>query len=122
LNQSKDKRAKTLVTVKKTADGAIRSIISEGHSGYADQGKDIICASVSTLVQALWIGLEVVLEAKDIRTIRDPEIPKIALEWDPKIPGAQLIARTIAISLKAVAETNPDYVNYLEIEEVFQED
>ncbi|MBQ7569421.1 MAG: ribosomal-processing cysteine protease Prp, partial [Synergistaceae bacterium] len=31
----------------------LTGIESSGHSGYADNGKDIICAAVSSLVQAL---------------------------------------------------------------------
>ena len=36
------------ITVKRE-DGMYRSFRSEGHSGYADEGSDIICAAVSVL-------------------------------------------------------------------------
>ena len=36
------------ITVKRE-DGMYRSFRSEGHSGYADEGSDIICAAVSAL-------------------------------------------------------------------------
>lgn len=36
------------ITVKRE-DGIYRSFRSEGHSGYADEGSDIICAAVSAL-------------------------------------------------------------------------
>jgi len=98
-----------------TKTGAISSITTEGHSGYAASGEDIICASVSSLMQALWIGLEEILKVRDLRTERDNEIPRIGLAWDPDIHGTQLLARTIARSLEAIGESYPGFVEYSEI-------
>jgi uncharacterized protein YsxB (DUF464 family) len=72
---------------------------------------------VSSLIQALWVGLEEVLGVKGLIAERDPSIPRIAVEWDPEIAGTQLIARTITRSLSAVAKGYPDFVEYSEIKE-----
>jgi hypothetical protein len=68
-------------------------------------------------MQALWIGLEDVLEVRNLKTERDSRKPKMSLEWDPEIPGVQIIAGTIAKSLAAVAASYPGHVKYIETEE-----
>ena len=113
----RDRESGAVVTVIRTEAGSIKSITTEGHSGYAASGADIICASVSSLMQALWIGLEEILKVSDLSAERDGEIPRMALAWDPDIHGTQLLARTIARSLEAIGESYPDYVEYREIME-----
>ena len=104
----------TRVTVTRTRAGTISSITTEGHSGYAANGEDIVCASVSSLMQALWVGFEEILKVPDLRTERDGAIPRMRLAWDPDIHGTQLLARTIARSLETIGESYPDYVEYRE--------
>lgn len=103
------------ITAKRDA-GGIYSITARGHSGFAEYGSDIICASVSSLIQALSVGLEDVLGLEDVKTIRFPEIPIMGFEWDNETAEAQHIALTIARSLKAVAESYPDYAAYSELD------
>ena len=99
----------------RTRAGLISSITADGHSGYAESGEDIVCASISTLMQALWIGLDEILKIRDLRTERDKKIPRMGLEWDPDIPETQIVAKTIARSLESLGESYPDYVKYREI-------
>lgn len=40
----------TKITIHKTLTGEYRGFTCEGHAGYADSGKDIVCAAVSMLV------------------------------------------------------------------------
>jgi uncharacterized protein YsxB (DUF464 family) len=68
-------------------------------------------------MQALWVGLTGVLELPGVREIRDAEAPEMGFEWDAASPEAQAIARTIARSLEAIADSYPDNVKYLEIRE-----
>ncbi|MDR1471066.1 MAG: ribosomal-processing cysteine protease Prp [Synergistaceae bacterium] len=103
------------ITAKRNGEG-ICSITAEGHSGFAESGADIICASVSSLIQALSVGLEDVLEMRGVRTVRRPEVPLMGFEWDDGTAEAQHIALTIAGSLRAVAESYPDYVAYRELD------
>jgi uncharacterized protein YsxB (DUF464 family) len=39
----------TTITITKTSDDKYKSIECNGHAGYADYGKDIVCAAVSVL-------------------------------------------------------------------------
>jgi len=66
-------------------------------------------------MQALWIGLEDILKVENLRTERDKKIPRMGLAWNPDIPGTQILAGTIARSLKALAESYPGQVEYREI-------
>lgn len=38
-------------------DGGIKGVECSGHSGYAAQGKDIVCSAVSAIVQTALLGL-----------------------------------------------------------------
>ena len=115
MRQSTVKDRAVCVTVARNRAGTISSIAAEGHSGYAESGKDIVCASVSSLMQALWIGLDEILKVGNLRTERDREIPRMGLAWDSDNPGTQVLARTIARSLESLGESYPGHVKYREI-------
>lgn len=42
----------------KDSGGNYMGFLVEGHSGYAEKGKDIVCAGVSTIVQATLLYLD----------------------------------------------------------------
>lgn len=98
-------------------EGRIRAISAEGHSGFAETGSDIVCAAASSLMQALWIGLEDILEIDDLTIVSDPEIPLIGLSWEDTEREVQVLARTILAALKAIARDYPDYVKLEETDE-----
>ncbi|MDR1515337.1 MAG: ribosomal-processing cysteine protease Prp [Synergistaceae bacterium] len=106
------------VTAKHSAAG-LRSISSAGHAGFADEGKDIVCAAVSTLMQALLVGLEDVLGLKDVKLTSDAKKPEMTVEWTDDGVSAQQIAFTVLLSLKGVADAYPGFVN---VNEVFEEE
>jgi uncharacterized protein YsxB (DUF464 family) len=68
-------------------------------------------------MQSLWIGLEEVIRAENLKLIREPEAPRMSLAWNPQNPGSQIIARTIARSLEEIAKSYPRHVKYDETEE-----
>ena len=49
-------------------DGRITGFSCSGHSGYAEEGSDIVCAAISALTQGAVIGLKEVigLEARGV--------------------------------------------------------
>ena len=110
-----------MLTVTARRDKAgIRSISAEGHTGFADHGSDIVCASISSLMQALWLGLEDVIGVKNLDVESDPEIPLMRLAWgskNSKIDSTQVLARTIFLSIKAIADDYPGYVKVNEVKE-----
>lgn len=86
-------------------------ISSKGHSGYATSGNDIICASVSVLMQSLTLGLSVIAQVNGLDCTVNKKIPLMRLSW-PKDQSEKisLLTQTTAESLKIIAEGNPDYV------------
>lgn len=95
-------------------DFGIFSISAQGHTGFAEHGSDIVCAAVSTLMQALLVGLQDVLEMEDVEVDTVPEIPRMAFTWDSEDEDGQIVAETIFRSLEAVASSYPDFVTVTE--------
>ena len=91
---------------------------ASGHSGFADPGFDIVCASVSTLIQALHVGLADVLKLDKISVESNRQIPEMSIEWENVDVNSEQIAQTILLSLKAVANSYPDFVVVYEEEYV----
>jgi len=89
---------------------------SQGHSGGSRKGEDVVCAAVSTLVQALLVGLRDVAEVSEAECERDPSIPLIRVRWpEERAPELNLLTRTVALSLKEVASGYAGYVNVMEV-------
>jgi hypothetical protein len=66
-------------------------------------------------MQALRVGLEEILEIKNVKKTINRNKPAMCFEWDPGIPGVWILGRTVAMSLKAVADSYSGYVKYREI-------
>ena len=103
------------VTAKRD-DFGIFSISAQGHTGYGEQGSDIVCAAVSTLMQALQVGLQDVLDIEDVAVEADSAVPRMTFTWDSEDEDAQIVAETVFRSLAAVANSYPDYVTVTEEE------
>lgn len=86
-----------------------------GHSGYADYGKDIVCASISAITQSVALGLTKVLNLKcKYKTNNNNG----SLEcWLPKIDdeiifkNAQVLLNTALESLKDLQKGYPLNIN-----------
>jgi uncharacterized protein YsxB (DUF464 family) len=104
------------VTARRCASG-LYFISAEGHAGYADEGWDVVCAAVSTLMQALRVGVEDVLGLKGTKFFSDPAIPFMSIEWDGADRDAQQLARTILLSLRGVEAAYSDFVNIVDVSE-----
>lgn len=92
----------------------ICSLSASGHTGFASSGKDIVCAAVSALMQALRLGMERVIEADSFTFSADASKPEMVMEWIPGDDRVQTLARTIVESIKCIAEDHPRYVSVTE--------
>jgi uncharacterized protein YsxB (DUF464 family) len=108
-----------LTVTAKHGPSGLYSISSEGHAGFAEEGQDIVCAAVSALMQALSVGLEEVIELKDVTCSSDRDAPMMSIEWSGGGISSQQIAMTILLSLKGVAVSYPGFVS---VAEVFEEE
>ena len=104
----------TIVKIKQN----ILTIEATGHSGYAEQGSDIVCASISTLLQHLINGITEVVNVKADYVI-DEEIPHLSItlpkELDnEKMKQCQILMKSVEQSIKQVAY---GYKKFIKIKE-----
>lgn len=85
--------------------------IVTGHSGYAKAGRDIVCASVSAIVQGAVIGLEKVLNL-DAQVISSAGYLRFIIEENS---DTTLIVKTMVESIKDIANQYPKYVKMEEL-------
>ena len=85
----------------------------EGHSEYAEKGKDIVCASVSTLFYTLGQALHESQKMLTHKPMFKDEDGKGKIKCKPKKEYAGNIARTywtILTGIELVASNYPDHV------------
>ena len=104
------------ITIVKTGDN-VTAISCEGHSGYKESGSDIVCASVSVLVQNAQKTFEEILYINTDFHM-DENIPSLSialpnLEGD-KAKQAYLIMNSTANGLRDIASSFPKYINIKE--------
>ena len=112
-----------IVEIQRNISGQIESLTVADHSGYAEEGRDIVCAGASALVYTAigaiqeLCGIEDfyrVVEASDEESIPFSEIvlPVSSLSQD-QIRVSQIILQTVVIGLKQLEDSvNTDYGNH----------
>lgn len=68
----------TSVTVRREA-GKIVSVESDGHTDYGEEGEDIVCAALSSVIQTAALGLFRVAGIRDVRIERDDKASRFAI-------------------------------------------
>jgi uncharacterized protein YsxB (DUF464 family) len=88
--------------------GRLSSFSAEGHAGWAESGSDVVCAAVSTLLQAAWLGLA---EVAGVEVTGERASGKLALNWhEAGRHDVDAIAETAARSIERLALQFPDHV------------
>lgn len=95
-----------MIEVKRHSGG----ISVKGHAGYAPHGQDIVCAAVSTLVQAFCASVEE-LTADEIRADYSPGNANI--QYGNLSDGAKLLEDSLFVGLKLIADNYPAFVRVL---------
>lgn len=105
----------TKVVIFRNEEGKIVGFNSEGHVGLSPEGKDIVCAGVSTLLQTAVMGLEGYLKLEP-KVEQEKGSLKCRLERDYFLDReVDSILETMLLGLYAIEREYPDH---LEIEEV----
>ena len=106
----------------KRKSGKIVEIIASGHSGYAERGKDIICAAVSAVVQTGFLGVNNI-NSKQVKINRDDEDGFISLKIlkfsEKDMEKAQIILDTMILGLKDIELDNKKYLKLEEEDEIY---
>ena len=96
-----------------TYDPQQMMIKAEGHAGYAEYGKDIVCAGVSALMQTLRPAL---LERgiRNTRYMITSGESRIEVKAEPECEERYpclVVFETVLAGLKEIARAYPDYVS-----------
>ena len=87
-----------------------------GHSGYADEGSDIVCSAVSALTQTAVIGLQELLKLTPALEIENGDMVCIlpADMEEETNRQANLILETMALGIRSIEKTYGDYIKISE--------
>ena len=99
-------------------NGNIIGYKASGHSGYSEQGSDIICSAISTSLQMTLIGIQEVLKLKVDFKINDGfldvDLKIISLD---KLTQTNILTEAMAIFLKELTKQYPKYIRLVEKED-----
>lgn len=96
-----------LIVIKTRENG----VTIDGHAGYAEHGKDIVCAGVSVLAQNLISSLEALTEDK-IQYELEPG--HISIEYEDLSAQGKLLVDSFFIGASRIAESyGHDYVQII---------
>ena len=95
----------------------IKTIEATGHSGYAEQGSDIVCSAVSSLLETLANGLTEIVKA-NVKVVVDENVPHLSVtlnETDQeKCKYAQVLMQSTLLGIKGVAQ---EFSKFIKIKE-----
>lgn len=99
-------------------NGNIIGYKASGHSGYSEQGSDIICSAISTSLQMTLIGIQEVLKLKVDFKINngflDVDLKNISQD---KLTQTNILTEAMAIFLKELTKQYPKYIRLVEKED-----
>ncbi|HHW31942.1 MAG TPA: ribosomal-processing cysteine protease Prp [Clostridiaceae bacterium] len=99
------------ICLKRDKEGFIREFSIKGHAGYAEHGKDIVCAGVSAIAYTTLAALKEIAGICNYTEKKgsiECSIPK-DISQDAKIKG-KIILDTMAIGFKQIEREYKDYV------------
>jgi len=103
----------TNITITKKFDEIIK-VVAIGHTGYASEGEDIVCAAVSSVIQTAVLGLmqvaSIPIEFKQDADIALMEIIIPELDDDEDRHNANLILNTMLCGITNLVENYGKYI------------
>ena len=100
-----------------TEDDRITGFSISGHSGYAEAGKDIVCAAISAIVTMAEATINDVCGAKAKVRVKD-EQARITLTLPASCDeeeSVQAVLSGMMLTLISLREDYPDYIEVLEV-------
>jgi uncharacterized protein YsxB (DUF464 family) len=105
------------VRIREDSRGRLASFFAEGHAGWAEAGTDVVCAAVSTLLQAAWLGLQ---EHAKVAVKSSRRSGRLELIWPAESrerEDVRAIVATTALSLECIAAQYPSHVRVVREQE-----
>jgi len=100
------------VTFYKDSHDRLSSFLASGHAGWADDGKDIVCAAVSAILQAARLGLE---SYAAIPLMVKQHKGELHLAWPENArddEALRAIVTTAELAVRQIAEQFPEHVRF----------
>ena len=98
-------------------DGRITGFTVSGHSGYGEEGSDIICAAVSTAVQFAECTISDVLGNRVKTKVNDKEA-RITLTLPAVCEDEEAVQAVLTGMMLTLIELRDQYPDYIEVMEV----
>ena len=100
-----------------TEEDRITGFSISGHSGYAEAGKDIVCAAISAIVTLAEATINDVCGAKAKVRVKE-EDARITLTLPAACDEEESVQAVLAGMLLTLASLRDDYPDYIEVMEV----
>ena len=98
-------------------DGRINGFSVSGHSGYGEEGGDIVCAAVSAAVQLTECTINDVLGNHANTKVREDE-PRITLTLPATCDDEEAVQAVLTGFMLTMCSLRDDYPDYIEVMEV----
>jgi uncharacterized protein YsxB (DUF464 family) len=98
------------IHIREDSRARLSSFFASGHAGWADDGRDVVCAAVSAILQSAWLGLAEVAHVA-VEGTRDKGLLELA--WPESArddAAARAIVTTAALSIERIAMQYPDHI------------
>ena len=108
----------TTITIYRNRNGEIIKYLVEGHTGYAEHGQDIVCASITTAAVTALNGLTDVLGIGIGYEVRDGYLECILPDQtdDESRFGAKVLLESMVLSFQSLKEQYDDCISITELE------
>ena len=96
----------------------IEGFCCSGHSGYGEEGTDIVCAAVSSVVQFAIITITDVLGVKAKTKVKEDEARitlKLPASCEEDEDAVQAILTGLMLTLCSLRDDYPDYIEVMEV-------
>ncbi|HOB64449.1 MAG: ribosomal-processing cysteine protease Prp [Clostridiales bacterium] len=101
------------------SDGMLIGLEARGHSGYAEAGKDIVCAAISTLIQTGLLALTEVAGAEVEKKEKDGYLYyKVISNNAITLEKSDIILKSIVVGLADIAKGYPSHIRLEETKNV----
>ncbi|MBP3412459.1 MAG: ribosomal-processing cysteine protease Prp [Oscillospiraceae bacterium] len=98
-------------------DGRINGFSVSGHSGYGEEGSDIVCAAISTAVQFAECTINDVLGNHANTKVKEDE-PRITLTLPATCDDEDAVQAVLTGFMLTMCSLRDDYPDYIEVMEV----
>ena len=98
-------------------DGRINGFSVSGHSGYGEEGNDIVCAAVSAAVQFAECTINDVLGNHANTKVREDE-PRVTLTLPATCDDEDAVQAVLTGFMLTMCSLRDDYPDYIEVMEV----